>query len=221
MTQIPPAGDRHTEALAEVLGALAYALLRVFQLSAAATATAPSMALAEAQALFAAEELERYRALRRRIDRIAADTEWTLVRFRGPLDAFFDTAPTHDWLSVQVFQFLGDAIAADFAGLLALRIDAASAESVREALGSRAAHEAFALEQARAAMAEDPSATGRAVKVAGTIVGTALSTLRAAILESDALGVVLGGEEEVKWLVMELLANHRERLERLGIEQVE
>lgn len=210
-----------SEALAEVLGALAYALLRVFQLSAAATAVAPSMALAEAQGDFAVEELERYRRLRRRVDVISPSGEQVMLRFKRPLDAFFEAAPTDDWLSVQVFQFLGDAIAADFAGLLASHVDADSALSVREALGSRSSHEAFALAQARKVMAEDPSAAERAVKVAGTIVGSALNSLREAVLESDALAVLLGGEDEVKQLVMDLLANHRERLERLGLEPVE
>jgi 1,2-phenylacetyl-CoA epoxidase catalytic subunit len=208
-------------ALAQVIGALAYAQLRVFQLSAAGTASAPTFALAEAQADFAVEELERYRSLRRRIDRLTPDTEAALNRFRAPLDAFFDEAPSGDWLGLQVFQFLGDAIAADFAGLLAARIDADSASSVREALGSRAAHDAFALEHVRAALAEDPSARDRAVKVAGEIVGRALNALREAMLASDALAVVLGGQEQVKALVMELLANHRERLDRLGLEAVD
>jgi hypothetical protein len=212
-----------SEALAEVLGALAYSLLRVFQLSAAATAVAPTLALAEAQGDFAVEELERYRRLRRRVDAIApsGSVETVMLRFKGALDAFYDAAPTDDWLSIQVFQFLGDAIAMDFAGMLAQFIDRDSAESVRDALGTRGAHEAFALAQARRIMAEDPGAADRAVKVAGSIVGSALSSLRQAVLESDALAVVLGSEDEVKRLVMELLANHRERLERLGLEPVE
>jgi hypothetical protein len=207
--------------LAQVLGALAYAQLRVFQLSAAGTAAAPTFALAEAQADFAVEELERYRSLRRRIDRITPDTEGVLSRYRAPLDAFFDEAPVADWLSLQVFQFLGDAIAADFAGLLAGRIDPDSAASVREALGSRSAHDAFALEHVRRALANDASARERTVKVAGTIVGRALNALREAMLESDALAIVLGGPDDVKALVMELLANHRERLDRLGLEPVD
>jgi hypothetical protein len=209
------------QALAQVLGALAYAQLRVFQLSAAATGSAPSFALAEAQADFAVEELERYRALRRRIDRLTDDVEEALARFRPQLDAFFDEAPAGDWLSLQVFQFLGDAIAADFAGLIAARLDSESAASVREALGSRSAHDEFALGHVRRALADDPSAKDRAVKVAGAIVGRALNALREAMLESDALAVVLDGGDEVKGLVIQLLANHRERLDRLGLEAVD
>ncbi len=215
------AGPDRSEALAEVLGALAYSLLRVFQLSAAATAVAPTLALAETQGDFAVEELERYRVLRRRVDAISRHGDAVMLRFKRPLDAFYDAAPTDDWLSIQVFQFLGDAIAMDFAGMLASSIDEESAASVRHALGTRGAHEAFALAQARLVMEQDPTAADRAVKVAGSIVGGALSSLREAVLESDALAVVLGSEDEVKRLVMELLANHRERLERLGLEPVE
>lgn len=215
------ADRERSEAVAEVLGALAYSLLRVFQLSAAATAVAPTLALAEAQGDFAVEELDRYRRLRRRVDAITPLGESVMLRFKRPLDAFYDAAPTEDWLSVQVFQFLGDAIAMDFAGLLASYIDADSAASVRDALGSRSAHEAFALRQAREEIAADPAAAQRAVKVAGTIVGGALNSLREAVFESDALAVVLGGEAEVKHLVMDLLSNHRERLERLGLEDVD
>lgn len=213
--------EAEREALAQVLGALAYAQLRVFQMSAGGTASAPTFALAEAQADFAVDELERYRALRRRIDRLTPHAESALARFRPQIDAFFDEAPAGDWLSLQVFQFLGDAIAIDFAGLIAARMDAESAVSVREALGSRSAHEAFAFEHVRRALADDPSAKDRAVKVAGSIVGRALGALRDAMLESDALAVVLGGEDEVKILVMELLTNHRERLDRLGLEPVD
>lgn len=221
MTQPVEAGPGRSDAVPEVLGALAYGLLRVFRLSAAAAASAPTIALAERQADFAVEELERFRILRRRLDRITGDVEAAVARFRGPLDAFFDAAPVEDWLSVQVFQFLGDAIATDFAGLLAGHIDPRSAASVREALGGRGAHEAFALEQVRAVLTSDPTASERAVKVAGSIVGRALGSLREAVLDSDALAIVLGGEQEVKALVMELLANHRERLERLGLEPVD
>jgi hypothetical protein len=48
-----------------------------------------------------------------------------------------------------------------------------------------------------------------------------LGRLREALLASDALAIVLGGEEEVKELVLELLGRHRERLERMGLDRVD
>ena len=225
MTVEPVAGNGNApeprEAVARIVGALAYALLRVFQLSAAATGSAPTLALRERQAAFAVEEFERYGFLRRRLGALTADAEDAMDQFRAPLDAFFDAAPMGEWLDAQVFQYIGDAISTDFADLIAPHLDDKTAAAVRDGLAGRAAHEAFALEQILAAMGADPEAEGRVAAVTGMIVGNALGRLREAIIESDALAVVLGGEEHVKDLVLELLGRHRERLERLGVDRVD
>ncbi len=210
-----------SEAVAEVLGALAYALLRVFRLSAQATSAAPTLGLAEIQGRFAVDEFERFGVMRRRIEGLGADPEESMLRYREPLDVFYDAAPVDDWLSIQVFQVLGNAIAADFAGLVAGVLDPASAEAVREALGERGPHAAFSLEEIRREVEGDPDARIRAVRVAGAIVGGGLGTLRTSLERSDSLAVVLGGRDRVKETAMALLAAHRERLERLGLESVD
>jgi tRNA-(MS[2]IO[6]A)-hydroxylase MiaE-like protein len=210
-----------SEAVARIVGALAYALLRVFQLSAQAAGTAPNLALRERQAAFAVEEFERYRVLRRRLGALTPDPEGSMRQFRVALDAFFDAAPTSAWLDAQVFQYIGDAISTDFADLIAPHLDEKTAAAVREGLSGRAAHEAFALEQILVVLGQDPEAEGRVTAVTGAIVGNALGGLREAIIASDALAVVLGGEEVVKDTVLELLGRHRERLERLGLDRVD
>jgi hypothetical protein len=209
------------DAVARIVGALAYALLRVFQLSAVAAGSAPSLSLRERQAAFAVEEFERYGILRRRLASMTQDAEDAMAQFRGPLDAFFDAAPMSEWLDAQVFQYIGDAISTDFAELIAPHLDDKTAAAVRDGLAGRAAHEAFALEQILALLGADPPAEERVAAVTGAIVGNALGRLREAIIESDALAVVLGGEEQVKDLVLELLGRHRERLERLGLDRVD
>jgi hypothetical protein len=209
------------EAAARVVGALCYALLRVFQLSASVTGTAPTLALRERQAAFAVEEFERYRTLRRRLDALTADPEGAMASFRAPLDAFFDAAPLETWLDAQVFHFVGDAIATDFAELIGPHLDEATAAAVREAIAGRGPHEAFALSEILAALGREPSAEERAAAVARTIVGNALGRLREALEASDALAVLVGGPEGVKGLVLEMLGRHRERLERLGLDGVD
>jgi hypothetical protein len=209
------------DAVARIVGALAYALLRVFQLSAQAAGTAPSLALRERQAAFAVEEFERYQVLRRRLGALTADAEGAMSAFRGPLDAFFDAAPAGAWLDAQVFQYIGDAISTDFAELIGPYLDEKTALAVREGLAGRAAHEAFALEQILAVLGADPETEARVAAVTGAIVGNALGRLREGIITSDALAVVLGGEERVKDVVLELLGRHRERLERLGLDRVD
>ena len=208
-------------ATAAVIGGLAYALLKVFQVAASVASTAPSIALAERQAAFAVEEFERYRLLRRRLTTLTTDVEESVSRFRAPLDAFYAGAPT-EWLDAQVFHYVGDGITTDFAEMLAPALDERSAAAVRDALTGRAAHDAFALEQIETALEEQgEDATRRVASVAGRLVGEALNRLREALFESNALALVLGGEEAVKDLVLELLARHRERLDRLGVDLVD
>jgi tRNA-(MS[2]IO[6]A)-hydroxylase MiaE-like protein len=214
-------GPALDEAVARIVGALAYALLRVFQLSAQSTGTAPNLALRERQAAFAVEEFGRYRVLRKRLGTLTPDPEQAMTQFRVALDAFFDAAPTASWLDAQVFQYIGDAISTDFADLIAPHLDDKTAAAVREGLAGRAAHEAFALEQILAALGAEPDSEERVTAVTGAIVGNALGGLREAIMSSDALAVVLGGEEVVKDTVLELLGRHRERLERLGLDRVD
>ena len=209
------------DAAARIVGALAYALLHVFGLSARASGTAPTLALRERQAAFAVEEFERYQVLRRRLGVLTDDAEEAVSQFRGPLDSFFDAAPAGEWLDAQVFQYIGDAISTDFAELIAPHLDEKTAAAVREGLAGRAAHEAFALDQIVGALAADPEAEARVGAVTGAIVGNALGRLREAIITSDALAVILGGEERVKDLVLELLGRHRERLEVLGLDRVD
>jgi hypothetical protein len=210
-----------SEAATRIVGALAYALLRVFQLSAAVSRTAPSMALQERQAAFAVEEFDRYQILRRRLGALTADPEGAMTQFREALDFFYDAAPTTTWLDAQVFQYVGDAISTDFADMIGPHLDEKTAAAVRDALAGRAAHEAFALEQILTVLGADPEAEERVAAVTGMIVGNALGRLREALLASDALAVVLGGQDEVKELVLEILGRHRERLERLGLDRVD
>jgi hypothetical protein len=210
-----------TDAAARIVGALAYALLRVFGLSAHAAGKAPTLSLRERQAAFAVEEFERYQVLRRRLSALTDDPEASMAPFRGALDNFFDGAPTSDWLEAQVFQYIGDAISTDFADLISPNLDEKTAAAVREGIAGRAAHEAFALDQISGALSADPGAEARVAAATGTIVGNALGRLREAIVTSDALAVVLGGEEHVKDLVLELLGRHRERLEQLGLDRVD
>lgn len=214
-------GLPHEEAAVRIVGALAYALLRVFQLSAAVAGTAPTISLRERQATFAIEEFERYQILRRRLASLTHDPESAMGQFREPLDFFYDAAPTGTWLDGQVFQYVGDAISTDFADLIGPHLDDKTAAAVREALAGRGAHEAFALEQILYTLGADREAEARVAAVTGMIVGNALGRLREALLASDALAVVLGGEEAVKQVVLELLGRHRERLERMGLDRVD
>lgn len=210
------------EAVADIVGGLCYALLRVYQITAAATAGAPSIDLAERQAAFAHDEFARHRRLRARLDELTAEPQAAMDRFRETVDAFYVAAQTDRWLESQTFHFVGNTITTDFAEIVASRFDDKTAAAVREALTGRTEQESFALGQILDAIeAEGAPARDRVAHYTASLVGAGLNRFREALLGSNSLEVVLGGPEAVKDVVLELLGRHRERLVRLGIEQLE
>jgi hypothetical protein len=213
--------DQRKAAIADVIGALCYALLRSFEAATHALNRAPTTALAERQAAFATEEYERYRVLRARLNDLTNDPDRSMAAFRIALDVFYRSTVAEDWLESQVFQFVGDTITTDFADIIGARLDEETAAAVRRALADRGEQESFALAQILEALSRDgEDAQQRMRAFAGTMVGQALNTLREALETSDALEVVLG-EGGTKDVVLELLGRHRERLERLGLDTLE
>ncbi|HEV2686301.1 MAG TPA: ferritin-like fold-containing protein [Actinomycetota bacterium] len=216
-----PTAEQRKAAIADVIGALCYALLRSFEAATHALKAAPTTALAERQAAFATEEYERYRVLRARLSELTTDPDRSMDAFRIALDAFYRSTVAEDWLESQVFQFVGDTITTDFADIIGARLDEETAAAVRRSLTDRGEQETFALEQIMEALSQgDDEAQKRMRAFAGTMVGQALNTLREALETSDALEVVLG-EGGTKEVVLELLGRHRERLERLGLDSIE
>ncbi|MFN2613768.1 MAG: ferritin-like fold-containing protein [Actinomycetota bacterium] len=210
------------QAVVDLVGALCYALLHTFEAAARGATAAPSIELAEEQQAFAADESDRFKVLRARLAALTDAPEEAMATFRSPLDSFYSEARPEGWLETQVFHFVGDTITTDFAELVAARLDPETADAVRHALTGRTEHQAFALQQIGEAVEREGSAAqDRIAQYAGTIVGKGLNTLRGALLENDALEVVLDGEAGVKEMVLELLGRHRERLERLGLDRLD
>jgi len=209
------------EAIAVLVGACCYALLRSFEITARAVADAPTPTDAQTQAEFAVEEFDRYRQLRARLGELTDGPDEAMQATRPALDAFYNQARTGGWLEAQVFHFVGDTVTADFADMIAPHLDAETAEAARRALTGRTKQQAFALaEISEALSAEDSAAQERIARFAGNIVGAALNRLREALEDNDALEIILG-EGGVKGIVLEILGRHRERLERLEIEPVD
>jgi hypothetical protein len=142
-------------------------------------------------------------------------------RFKPFFDTFFaDTEPT-DWVEAQAFHYIGDSLVSDFADQLFGALDPVSAEIVRHTLGDREAQEGFALEELSRAVQEDPRAGERIAAYARRIVGDALTQTGRAIEQASVLRDLMGGHEGEKRLLLDLLARHRGRLDRLGIERVD
>lgn len=217
-----PTDEQRRAAIAELIGALSYAMLRSFQIAARGATSAPTVALAERQAAFSTEELERYKVLTKRLGELADKPEDVIEVYRKPIEAFYESAGAEGWIQAQVFHFVGNTITNDFAEIIADRLDPDSAEAVQRALTGRTDQEAFALEQINAVLgAEGEEGQARIRSFAGAMVGEALTAFREALEAADALEVILGGPDGVKEAVLELLGRHRERLERLGLDTLD
>lgn len=210
------------DAVAEVIGAISYALLRSFQIAARGATSAPSVALADKQASFAADELDRYRILAARLAMLTDRPDEKAEIFRKPIDAFYESASNDGWIETQVFHFVGNTVTNDFAEIIASHLDAETGGDVQRALTGRTEQEAFALGEITGFVErEGEGGQAKVRSFAGAMVGEALNAFRETIETSDALEVILGGPDGVKALVLELLGRHRERLERLGIDTLD
>jgi hypothetical protein len=140
--------------------------------------------------------------------------------FRPFFDAFFEHTVPSDWLELQVFHYVGDAMVRDFAEVLMPLLDPVSAEVVRRTT-ERDEEEAFSLDEVTTGLDEDPGAADRVAAYARRVIGEALTQTRRAATQTQALRELLGGPHAEKRLILDLLDRHRRRLDRLGIEPVE
>lgn len=220
MTSRTPVPQR--EAIADLVGAICYALLKSFQITARGATAAPSIDLAERQADFAVDEFKRYKGLRAHLDTLTEVPVAAMEVFRDPVDAFYASANADGWMQTQVFHFVGDTITTDFSSILATKLEPPTAEAVAVALTGRTEQEAFALEQIEHALATEGAAGRERIEgFTRAMVGSALNRFRDALLASGTVEQVLGGPDGVKDCVLELLGRHRERLSRLGLDQLD
>jgi hypothetical protein len=136
-------------------------------------------------------------------------------------DAFFEHTRPDDWVELQAFHYVGDAMVADFAEVVMPVLDPVSAEVVRRTISNREEQEAFALDELTRALERDPGAADRVAIYARRVIGEALNQTRRAVTATTVLRQLLGGQELEKRLLLDLLDRHRRRLDRLGIEPVD
>lgn len=206
-------------AVGEVLAALTYGQRLARRRSAEAVALAPDPIARGAQGHAAEREAESLALLEARLEELgSADLE---ERFHPFFDAFFDRTVPEDWGEAQAFHYVGDALVTEFAEALMASMDLVSAEVVRRALCERDEHAAFALDQIKAVLDDDPAAADRVAAYIRRVAGEALTQTRRALDSSQTLQEVVGDEEEQKRLILDMLGKHRRRLDRLGLDPIE
>ena len=219
-------GDGQALATVELLGALTYAQLRAFGVTAAAIRYAPDMRTAERVAAFAAREHEGYTMLRERLGQLTDLPERAMSRQRGQADAFFDDLPVEDWWSACTFFAIGLPMAADFARAVAPALDDETAERGVDALGERDEFAEYAIAEVTRAIDEDGGRRERTRRLAAEITGSAFTAFQGAATDTDALLVLLEqledrDEDLLRTTAVSLLEQHRRRMHALGIDSPE
>ena len=218
-------GNDRELATVELLGVLAYGQLRSFGAMSSAVRFAPDARSADRIAGFARREYDAYEALTQHLGELTSLPTAAMDRQKGLFDAFFARAPLDDWFGASVFFAFGIPLARDFMRTVVPMLDPASGDVVLRTLQDRADVEQAAVALLRAQLATDVLRE-RARGIVADLLGQALTAFQQAAGDSDALKVLLGGEQgaastEVRRLAMELLTAHRGRLVELGLEDPE
>jgi hypothetical protein len=217
--------DPQVLATVELLGALTYAQLRAFDVTAAAIRHAPDIRTADRLARFANREFEAYVSLRKRLDELTDLPERAMERQRPRVDEFFSGLVINDWPSACTFFSIGLPIAADFARSIAPALDETTADVVMEALGGRDAFAEYAIDQVTGEFGpEDDDARERVRRFAAEVTGSAFTSFQGAVTDTDALLVLLerletaGADDVLRQTAVSLLEQHRRRMHALGID---
>lgn len=213
-------------ATVELLGALTYAQLRAFDVTAASLRFAPDVRDAHRVAEFAVAEHGRYRRLRERLAELTDLSEPPMDRQKGRIDAFFDGLPVGDWLSACTFFAIGLPMAADFGRAVAPALDDETADVVVGALAGREEFEAFAVERIQRSVSDDAELRDRTRRLAAEVTGSAFTEFQGAITDTDALLVLLEqleetGDDVLRTTAVSLLEQHRRRMAAIGLDTPE
>jgi tRNA-(MS[2]IO[6]A)-hydroxylase (MiaE)-like len=205
--------------VAEVLASVAYGELCGARRSEESVKLAPDGRTRTEQRAVADRELQNYQLIEARLKELG--DEQLMELFRPYFDAFFQHTEPKDWVEAQTFHYVGDALVSDFADVLVPLLDRVSAEVVRRALGDREDLEEFALNELTRAIEDDPRVSPRIRAYTQRILGEAFTQTGRALVETQGLRTLLGGEEAGKRFLLSLLDRHRQRLDRLGIDPVD
>ena len=215
-----PADTPQTEAIVDLLGALAYAELCAFDRLAEDSRRAPTLASRAHMSRMAALELGHHDLLVGRLGELGADPTAAMTPFVAALETYHRLTTPSTWLESVVKAYVGDGMAADFYREVAQFVDVQTRELIDGVLtqGGRAE---FAVSEVHSAVAENPATRGRLSLWARRLVGEAISQTQHVLADRDALMVLLmtGAADltGVAGLIARITDRHEERMAALGL----
>jgi hypothetical protein len=220
------ADPQYRDAVADLLGVLAYGELTAFTRLAGDSELAPSQPLKASIAGLAVAEFRHYEILVARLHAMGLDPEEAMAPFIAPIDAFHERTRPSTWLEGLVKAYVGDGIATDFYREIAAYVDPSTQDLVHSAMEDVGQAE-FVVKVVREAIKEDPKVAGRLALWGRRLVGEALSQAQQVAVERDALASLLVGGvgssrpsadlAELGRMFARLTDEHTRRMGRLGL----
>jgi hypothetical protein len=209
-----------TDAIVDLLGALAYGELCAFDRLADDARMAPTLTGRAEMATMAAVELGHYHSLAARLTSLGAAPEVVMEPFVAALESFHELTAPSTWLEGVVKAYVGDGMAADFYREVAEFVDAQTRDLIHVVLADGGRAE-FAVREVRAAIEAQPALTGRLALWARRLVGEAISQTQHVLADRDSLMLLLvegtGDLAGVAALLARITDRHEERMVALGL----
>lgn len=216
----PGLGERYSDGVVDLLGALAYGELSAFDRLAEDARAAPTLSGRAALASMAAAEIGHYRLLADALGDRGHDAAAVMEPFVEPFDAFNASTAPHSWLESLVKAYVGDGLAADFYREVAEWLDPQTRELVLTVLDDTG-HSAFAEREVQSACEQDRSLRDKLTLWGRRLLGEAVTQAQRVAAERDALAeLIIAGSGDLSGigtLLRRLQSNHTKRMGRLGL----
>jgi hypothetical protein len=221
------ADPQYRDAVADLLGVLAYGELTAFTRLAGDSELSPTQPLKAAVAGLAVAEFRHYEILVARLHEMGIDPEAAMAPFIAPIDAFHERTRPSSWHEGLVKAYVGDGIATDFYREISAYVDPSTQALVHSAMEDVGQAE-FVVKVVREAIKADPKIAGRLALWGRRLVGEALSQAQQVAVERDALASLMvggiGGPDrpsadlaELGRMFARLTDEHTRRMGRLGL----
>lgn len=210
-----------SDAVIDLLGALAYGELSAFDHLADDAGLAPTLTGRTQMSSLAAEEFAHYEVLAARLVALGAQPEAAMAPFVAALETYHSLTKPSTWLESVVKAYVGYGLAGDFYREVAAFVDDETSALIKDVL-SDAARAAFAVREVEAATAEQPAIAGRLALWGRRLVGEAISQTQHVLADRDSLMMLLvqgtGDLAGVAGLIARITDRHADRMAALGLD---
>ncbi|WP_100447470.1 ferritin-like fold-containing protein [Glycomyces xiaoerkulensis] len=204
------------EAVIDLLGLLALGELLAFERMAVDARLAPDLGRRAHLSEAAVGEIRNFRLLADRLTELGVEPADAMDPFREAFRAFDAKTAPRDWFEALVKVYVGDAVADDFFRAVAARLDDADRRLIDQVLAEGTAAE-FAAGEIRAAVEDDPTASGRLSLWARRLVGEGINRAQAVASTHESLADLIGGDDSFESVLRVLTRAHQERMRSVGL----